>query len=224
MHDQLANSGPIKKLCVLDENTRECLAIEVSKSLRGQDVILTLPRLMRIYGKPAFIGSDNGAEFTAKAVMKWLRDQNIEPAYVKVGDPWQKDFAMARDGLMPSRLAWMNPATGAPWVSVLVSGAMLALVALLGSLHTATAIGGFLYVVHFIPPLLVLLKLRQGSGPEPAFRTPLPRLLLPLAFIMAVVLLVASGIAGLAGGAAWLTFGLALTWARAHWMNYRRKV
>lgn len=69
-------------------------------------------------------------------------------------------FAMARDGLIPSRLARVNPTTGAPWDSVLVSGAMLVLVALLGSLHTATAIGGFLYVVHFIPPLLVLLKLR----------------------------------------------------------------
>jgi APA family basic amino acid/polyamine antiporter len=133
-------------------------------------------------------------------------------------------FAMARDGLMPSRLAWVNPTTGSPWVSVLVSGAMLVLVALLGSLHTATAIGGFLYVVHFIPPLLVLLKLRQRSGPEPAFQTPFPRLLLPLAFIMAVVLLIASGTTGLTGGAVWLAFGLALTWARTQWTNYQRKV
>jgi transposase InsO family protein len=73
VHDRLANGGAIKMLCVLDEHTRECLAIEAGKSLRNQDVILTLSRLMRLYGKPAYIRSDNGAEFTATAVMKWLR-------------------------------------------------------------------------------------------------------------------------------------------------------
>ena len=51
--------------CVIDEYTRECLAIEVGASLRSQDVILTLSRLMRIYGKPAYVRFDNGAEFTA---------------------------------------------------------------------------------------------------------------------------------------------------------------
>jgi hypothetical protein len=55
--------------------------------LRNQDVILTLSRLMRLYGKPAFIRSDNGAEFTATAAMKWLRDQNVGPAYIKPGSP-----------------------------------------------------------------------------------------------------------------------------------------
>jgi transposase InsO family protein len=98
VHDQLANGGPLKLLCVLDENTRECLAIEVGKSLRSQDVILTLSRLMRIYGKPAFIRSDNGAEFTATAVMKWLRDQNIGPAYIKPGSPWQNGFVESFNG------------------------------------------------------------------------------------------------------------------------------
>src|SRR5690349_18885380 len=57
-------------LCVIDEYIRECLAIEVGASLRSQDVILTLSRLMRLYGKPAFVRSDNGAEFTAAKVMQ----------------------------------------------------------------------------------------------------------------------------------------------------------
>jgi transposase InsO family protein len=87
VHDQLANGGTLKLLCVLDEHTRECLAIEVGKSLRSQNVILTLSRLMRLYGKPAYIRSDNGAEFTGTAVMKWLRDQNVGPAYIKPGSP-----------------------------------------------------------------------------------------------------------------------------------------
>lgn len=98
VHDRLANGNPLKLLCVLDEHTRECLAIEVGKSLRNQDVILTLSRLMRLYGKPAFIRSDNGAEFTATAVMKWLRDQNIGPAYIKPGSPWQNGFVESFNG------------------------------------------------------------------------------------------------------------------------------
>jgi transposase InsO family protein len=98
VHDRLANGGTLKMLCVLDEHTRECLAIEVGKSLRNQDVILTLSRLMRLYGKPAFIRSDNGAEFTATAVMKWLRDQNVGPAYIKPGSPWQNGFVESFNG------------------------------------------------------------------------------------------------------------------------------
>jgi putative transposase len=98
VHDRLANGNPLKLLCVVDEHTRECLAIEVGKSLRNQDVILTLSRLMRLYGKPAFIRSDNGAEFTATAVMKWLRDQNIGPAYIKPGSPWQNGFVESFNG------------------------------------------------------------------------------------------------------------------------------
>ena len=98
VHDRLANGNALKMLCVLDEHTRECLAIEVGKSLRNQDVILTLSRLMRIYGKPAFIRSDNGGEFTATAVMKWLRDQNVGPAYIKPGSPWQNGFVESFNG------------------------------------------------------------------------------------------------------------------------------
>ena len=98
VHDRLANGSQLKLLCVLDEHTRECLAIEVGKSLRSQDVILTLSRLMRIYGKPAFIRSDNGGEFTATAVMTWLRDQNVGPAYIKPGSPWQNGFVESFNG------------------------------------------------------------------------------------------------------------------------------
>ena len=54
MHDRLANGGTLKLLYVLDEHTRECMAIEVGNTLRSQDVTLSLSRLMRLYGKPLF--------------------------------------------------------------------------------------------------------------------------------------------------------------------------
>jgi transposase InsO family protein len=47
---------------------------------------------MRLYGKPAFIRSDYGAAFTATKVMKWLRDQNVSPVYIRPGSPWQHGF------------------------------------------------------------------------------------------------------------------------------------
>ena len=98
VHDCLADGRVLKLLCVVDEFTRECLAIDVARSIRSQDVILTLSRLMRLYGKPAFIRSDNGAEFTAIRVMKWLRDENIGPAYIKPGSPWQNGFVESFNG------------------------------------------------------------------------------------------------------------------------------
>lgn len=70
MHDQLVDGRVLEMLCVIDEYTRECLVIEVGASLRSQDVIQVLSQLIRQYGKPAFIRSDNGAEFTAVRVMR----------------------------------------------------------------------------------------------------------------------------------------------------------
>lgn len=92
VHDRLASHKTIRLLCVIDEHTRECLAIEVARSLTSRDVILTLARLMRLYGKPAFIRSDQGAEFTAASVMRWLRDQNVGPAFIPPGKPWRNGF------------------------------------------------------------------------------------------------------------------------------------
>jgi len=98
VHDRTANGRTLKLLCVVDEHSRECLAIEVGRSIRSQDVILTLSRLMRLYGKPQYIRSDNGAEFTASAVMRWLRDQNVGPTYIKPGSPWQNGYVESFNG------------------------------------------------------------------------------------------------------------------------------
>lgn len=104
VHDQLVDGRALRMLCVVDEYTRECLAIEVGGSLRSQDVILTLSRLMRLYGKPSYIRSDNGAEFTAAKVMRWLRDQAIGPAFITPGSPWQNGFVESFNGKLRDEL------------------------------------------------------------------------------------------------------------------------
>lgn len=98
VHDRLANQRTLRLLCVLDEHTRECLAIEVATSLTSQDVMLTLSRLMRLYGKPEHIRSDQGAEFTAAAVMRWLRDRQVGPAFIPPGKPWHNGFVESFNG------------------------------------------------------------------------------------------------------------------------------
>ena len=98
VHDRLAGKRTIRLLCVLDEHTRECLAIEVATSITSRDVVLTLTRLMRLYGKPAFIRSDQGAEFTATRVMKWLRDMSVGPSFIPPGKPWHNGFVESFNG------------------------------------------------------------------------------------------------------------------------------
>jgi APA family basic amino acid/polyamine antiporter len=119
-------------------------------------------------------------------------------------------FAMARDGLLPAAMSRVSRRTGAPWVALLVCACLLAVVASTGSVSFAASVGGFLYVLHFVVPLVVLVTLRRRGDQAPAaFRTPAPRVVLPLAFASCALLLVASGADGVAGGLGWLAVGVA---------------
>jgi len=155
-----------------------------------------------------FLGDGGGRLVAAVAVLTMAATANAVLVVTS-----RISFAMARDGLLPAVLARVGPATGAPWAAVLLSGGLLMLVALAGSLRLSTSIGGFLYVLHFVLPLWALVKLRRQGGPAPAFRMPFAPVLLPLAFAMSLLLLVSSGAMGLAGGLAWLAVGLGAGWA-----------
>jgi putative transposase len=85
VHDRFADGRAFRLLCVLIEHTRECLAIEVARSITGQDVIHVLSRLMRLCGIPAFIRSAQATEFIAGTVMRWLRDQRVGLAFIPPG-------------------------------------------------------------------------------------------------------------------------------------------
>ena len=87
--DACANGQQLKCLSVVDEFTRECLAIDVAGSIRSGRVIEVLARLMSERGVPAFIRSDNGPEFVSLAVLKWLADNKVETAHIDPGKPWQ---------------------------------------------------------------------------------------------------------------------------------------
>jgi len=96
--DRTANGQKLKILAVVDEYTRECLALEVASSIRAHHLIDTLGRLMTLHGRPKFLRSDNGPEFTAKAVIKWLTEHQIGPAFIKPGSPWQNAYVESFNG------------------------------------------------------------------------------------------------------------------------------
>jgi putative transposase len=79
----------LKCLTVVDEYTRECLAIDVAGSIRSGRVIEVLSRLVSIHGSPRYLRSDNGPEFVSRAVLKWLLQTNIGTAHIDPGKPWQ---------------------------------------------------------------------------------------------------------------------------------------
>ena len=76
-------------LTVIDEFTRECLAIAVARQLNSQDVLDMLTGLMTTRGIPDHIRSDNGGEFRAKAVQKLLGKVGVKTLYIEPGSPWE---------------------------------------------------------------------------------------------------------------------------------------
>ena len=87
--DACANGQQLKCLTVIDEFTRECLAIDVAGSIRSARVIEVLKRLISLHGAPRHLRSDNGPEFVSRAILEWLAGSGIETALIDPGKPWQ---------------------------------------------------------------------------------------------------------------------------------------
>jgi putative transposase len=87
--DACANGQQLKCLTVIDEYTRECLAIDVAGSIRSGRVIEVLSKLVSTHGAPRYLRSDNGPEFVSRAILRWLAEANIDTAHIDPGKPWQ---------------------------------------------------------------------------------------------------------------------------------------
>jgi len=95
IHDHTMCRGLLKLLSLVDEYTRECLALEVSSSITARDAIEVLRRQFLARGAPDCIRSDNGPEFIAKAIQGWLGSASVETLYVAPGSPWENGYAEA---------------------------------------------------------------------------------------------------------------------------------
>jgi putative transposase len=93
-----------RMLTVIDEYSRECLAIEVARRLRSDDVLQVLADLFVRYGAPDHIRSDNGSEFTAKAVRDWLRRVDVKTLYIEPGSPWENGYNESFNGKLRDEL------------------------------------------------------------------------------------------------------------------------
>jgi putative transposase len=87
--DTCAGGQQLKCLTVVDEWTREALAIDVGSSIRSGRVIDLLSRLVSVRGAPRYLRSDNGPEFVSTAILKWVEQEKIETVYIAPGKPWQ---------------------------------------------------------------------------------------------------------------------------------------
>lgn len=87
--DTCADGRTLKCLTIIDEFTRECLAIDVAGGIRSGRVIEVLTQLVSVHGAPRYLRSDNGPEFVARAILRWLQTAAIETAFIDPGKPWQ---------------------------------------------------------------------------------------------------------------------------------------
>jgi putative transposase len=87
--DQSLSGKSLKMLTLIDEYTRECLAVEVDVSIKSERVRQILQRVCFEKGVPEVIRSDNGSEFIGKAVGDWLARNGIESLFIEPGKPWQ---------------------------------------------------------------------------------------------------------------------------------------
>ena len=95
---------PVKLLTVVDEYTRECLAIAVRRRLTSREVQEVLSELFLRRGCPTHIRSDNGPEFIARALQAWYRVLTVAPLFIEPGSPWENGYVESFNGKLRDEL------------------------------------------------------------------------------------------------------------------------
>ena len=102
--DRTEDGRQLKLLVVIDEFTRECLAAEVGRTFTARDVRLTLQYLFAIRGAPEHIRSDNGPEFIAKELQRWLEQASVRTLYIQKASPWENGYVESFNGKLRDEL------------------------------------------------------------------------------------------------------------------------
>jgi putative transposase len=104
VEERTSNGKKFRTLNIIDEFTRECLAIKVNRKLNSLDVIDELFKLFIYRGIPDHIRSDNGSEFTAKIVRKWLNRLGVKTLFIEPGSPWENGYIESFNGKLRDEL------------------------------------------------------------------------------------------------------------------------
>jgi transposase InsO family protein len=102
--DRTEDGRQLKLLVVIDEFTRECLAIEVGRTFTSRDVILTLQYLFALRGAPRQVRSDNGPEFIARDIQRWLKRAAVDTLYIQKASPWENGYVESFNGKLRDEL------------------------------------------------------------------------------------------------------------------------
>ncbi len=100
VQDRTSDGRAFRMLTVIDEYSRECLAIDVARKLTSEDVLERLSDLFVRRGVPNHIRSDNGPEFTAKKVTEWLERVNVKTLFIEPGSPWENGYNESFNGTL----------------------------------------------------------------------------------------------------------------------------
>lgn len=98
------SGSPLRMLTLIDEYTRECLEIKVSRKLNSSNVLDVLSDQFLLRGVPEYIRSDNGPEFTAKAVREWLARLDVTTLFIEPGSPWENGYIESFNGKLRDEL------------------------------------------------------------------------------------------------------------------------
>jgi transposase InsO family protein len=104
VHHRTHEGRPYRLLTIVDEYTRECLAIDVERKLNSENVLERLGELFVHRGIPAHLRSDNGAEFTAVAVRDWLSRLGVGTLFIEPGSPWENGYVESFNGKLRDEL------------------------------------------------------------------------------------------------------------------------
>ena len=104
VHERTHDGRPLRLLTMVDEYSRECLAITVARKLGSEDVMSTLARLFVQRGTPDYLRSDNGSEFTAEAVRSWLGKVSVKTLFIEPGSPWENGYIESFNGKLRDEL------------------------------------------------------------------------------------------------------------------------
>jgi len=102
--DRTQDGRALKLLTIVDEYTRECLAIDVRRRMRSIDVLDQLSRLFLGRGTPIFIRSDNGPELTARLLRDWLQALGVTTLFIEPGSPWENGYVESFNGKLRDEL------------------------------------------------------------------------------------------------------------------------
>ena len=98
MADRTDNGGRLRILSLIDEHSRECLALHVARKLTAHDLVEVMERLVVERGAPEHIRSDNGSEFIARILRDWLARRGVKTLYIEPGSPWQNGHVESFNG------------------------------------------------------------------------------------------------------------------------------